>query len=333
MIEKKEESADNNSDTTRIKIITEKIKSLDENVSKVRTQVTICFEDLKNSLMAREKQLLRQIEAIHNQQLSILQSDWELVNSIPGIAVDLVNDSKNLSESIVKFGKLEFIDNKDNFIIKNIEPYSIHEYEDDNKDHITFDKSLQIDDNDENVTIKFSNITFSNRSSISDNSNTGILNTNLKTKVNFDSKLLLLSSDNNNEIDNEENCSSMCSNTDADIIKDSKSDSIEKKITNNQTINSSLDLYSELQIASNNHVPQQTIIHNQYNITDFTNKTNNNNNNIENDKQMTDEHPKQIQQWLQQILIESETEPSIQEIDHFTDEILKFRCTESLLET
>lgn len=241
----------------------------------------------------------------------------------------MVNDSKNLSESIVKFGKLEFIDNKDNFIIKNIEPYSIHEYEDDNKDHITFDKSLQIDDNDENVTIKFSNITFSNGSSISDNSNSGILNTKLKTKVDFNSKLLLLSDNNNDEIDNEENCSSMCSNTDADIIiQDSESYSIEK-ITNNQTINSSLKLYSELQVASNNHVPQQTIIHNQYKITDFTN----NNNNIENGKQLTDEHPKQIQQWLQQILIESETEPSIQEIDHFTDEILKFRCTESLLET
>lgn len=37
------------------------------------------------------------------------------------------------------------------------------------------------------------------------------------------------------------------------------------------------------------------------------------------DKIDRDEHPKQIQQWLQQILVETETEPVIHEIEQFAE--------------
>lgn len=267
----------------------------------MRKEVSNCFEDLKNSIMAREKQLLRQIEAIHNQQLSIIQSDWELVNSIPAIGVDLVNDCKDISLSIIKLGKIQFPDSKDNLIVKNIEPYSIHEYEDDKKDHITFDKSIQVNENYDNIIIKLSDVTFSNVSK-TDNSSDSIL----KSKINLSSQLSL-------DIKTDNDCSPLCSknNYNNDNLVNISGD-------NNKTINSTLNIYSELQIASHNHLTQQTIVID--------------NNSIEN-KQITDEHPKQIQQWLQQILIESETEPSIQEIDNFTDEISKFRCSESLVET
>ncbi|KAG8037879.1 hypothetical protein G9C98_006090 [Cotesia typhae] len=304
MTGKNQESTDN-SDATKIKIITEKIKSLEDNVTKVRKEISNCFEDLKNSIMAREKQLLRQIEAIHNQQLSIIQSDWELVNSIPAIGVDLINDCKDISLSVIKLGKIEFPDSKDNLIVKNIEPYSIHEYEDDKKDHITFDKSIQVNENYDNIIIKLSDVTFSNVSK-TDNSSDSIL----KSKINLSSQLSL-----DLKIDND--CSPLCSknnyNNDDNLVNISGDN-------NKKTINSTLNIYSELQIASHNHHSQQTIV-----IDDDDNS-------IEN-KQITDEHPKQIQQWLQQILIESETEPSIQEIDNFTDEISKFRCSESLIET
>ncbi|XP_044582114.1 probable serine/threonine-protein kinase DDB_G0283337 isoform X2 [Cotesia glomerata] len=298
----KNQEATDNSDATKIKIITEKIKSLEDNVTKVRKEVSNCFEDLKNSIMAREKQLLRQIEAIHNQQLSIIQSDWKLVNSIPAIGVDLVNDCKDISLSIIKLGKIEFPDSKDNLIVKNIEPYSIHEYEDDKKDHITFDKSIQVNENYDNIIIKLSDVTFSNVSK-TDNSSDSIL----KSKINLSSQLSL-------DYKTDNDCSPLCSknNYNNDNLINISGD-------NNKTINSTLNVYSELEIASHNNLPQQTIVID-------------NNNSIEN-KQITDEHPKQIQQWLQQILIESETEPSIQEIGNITDEISKFCCSESLVET
>lgn len=44
-------------------------------------------------------------------------------------------------------------------------------------------------------------------------------------------------------------------------------------------------------------------------------------------KQDNDEHPKQIQQWLEQILVETETEPAIHEIQQFA-EISKSRYKE-----
>ncbi|KAH0569193.1 protein PFC0760c-like isoform X1 [Cotesia glomerata] len=317
----KNQEATDNSDATKIKIITEKIKSLEDNVTKVRKEVSNCFEDLKNSIMAREKQLLRQIEAIHNQQLSIIQSDWKLVNSIPAIGVDLVNDCKDISLSIIKLGKIEFPDSKDNLIVKNIEPYSIHEYEDDKKDHITFDKSIQVNENYDNIIIKLSDVTFSNVSK-TDNSSDSIL----KSKINLSSQLSL-------DYKTDNDCSPLCSknnynNDDNDDDRDidtvdvnnySDDNLINISGDNNKTINSTLNVYSELEIASHNNLPQQTIVID-------------NNNSIEN-KQITDEHPKQIQQWLQQILIESETEPSIQEIGNITDEISKFCCSESLVET
>ncbi|XP_034949641.1 uncharacterized protein [Chelonus insularis] len=327
--------------TTRMKIITEKKQVLEENAAKVRAQVTNCFDDLRNSLKSREKQLLRQIEAIHNQQLSIIQSNWELVGTEPSITVNL-DEVKNFQDIISKLGKIELPD-KESLIVKNLDPYKVQEYEDANKDIVNFDKSLNIHQSETNVIIKLSNLQYkrdsmspSNHSDFSDlkisfpsNSINVTNDSELKTKniisPNLRSQKKLNETDNNH-------CPLSCSQDSTLIIPHPSSDNVNNSILNGSLCSSETKvenseneitpLSSPVFIEQNEQESNGNSLDNFKDSVDEFINVNGDVNNAQ-EKNSTDEHPKQIQQWLQQILIESETEPPVQEVGSFT-EISKF---------
>lgn len=103
----------------------------------IETEIRNCFEDLTKVLQSREKQLLRQAEAIHRQQLSLVETS---LNFLPS-SIIILNDRTELKERISRFGNIE-IHGLNGITMKDVEPYKVADYQDANKDHVSFDKSI-----------------------------------------------------------------------------------------------------------------------------------------------------------------------------------------------
>ncbi|KAK0171399.1 hypothetical protein PV328_009136 [Microctonus aethiopoides] len=332
------------SDETRVKIISEKRQSLDKSVKKVRTEVTNYFEEIINCLKIREKQLLRQIEVVHNQQLSIAQSNWEFFCSVPPITINLDTECNNLKQLIDKLGKIELSDNT-TIVDKYAEPYRVEEYEDANHDHISFDKSIQVIEKDNDNIIKLFNLSNSDKKiihstnvsatpiniSFPSSSSNSSFDTSLKHRTNklyLDSsvqKKIITKTQNNN-------CSPMCSLLKNVCSQLTKHESQMLDIPNNGNISDLCSSKFNMKNNSSNEIDNNEIktffadkvkIMSNDNTCINTKNFVNFNKNIDCsshiEEQSNEEHPKQIQQWLQQILVETETEPSIQENEQFAE--------------
>lgn len=103
----------------------------------IETEIKKCFEELTKVLQSREKQLLRQAEAIHRQQLSLVETS---LNFLPS-SIIILNDRTELKERISQFGNIEIL-GLNGITVKDVEPYKVADYQDANKDHISFDKSI-----------------------------------------------------------------------------------------------------------------------------------------------------------------------------------------------
>lgn len=103
----------------------------------VEAEIRSCFEDLAKLLRSREKQLLRQAEAIHRQQLSLIETSLDYLPS----SVAVLNDRSKLEKQICQFGNVE-THGLNSITMKDVEPYKIMDYQDANKDHVSFDKSI-----------------------------------------------------------------------------------------------------------------------------------------------------------------------------------------------
>lgn len=103
----------------------------------VETEIRSCFEDLAKLLRSREKQLLRQAEAIHRQQLSLIETSLDFLPS----SVVILNNRSKLEEQIRQFGNIE-AHGSNSITVKDVEPYKVVDYQDANKDHVSFDKSI-----------------------------------------------------------------------------------------------------------------------------------------------------------------------------------------------
>lgn len=141
MIEKNEETVDNDNNLVRIRLIADKRKYLEDRSSQVQEEIRACFAHLAQALHAREKQLLRQAEAIYRQQISLALSCQEFLP--PSVAV--LDERESLEEQIRTFGRIELRGSNSN-AITNLEPYKIEEYQDTDKDHVSFDKAIQNDE-------------------------------------------------------------------------------------------------------------------------------------------------------------------------------------------
>ncbi|KYM92546.1 hypothetical protein ALC53_01002 [Atta colombica] len=134
----KQNQLDNSKDNqSRIKLIADKRRLLDEKSAQVETEIRNCFEGLTKLLRSREKQLLRQAEAIHRQQLSLIETS---LNFLPSSVV-VLNDKHELEERIRQFGNIE-THGSNSITVKDVEPYKVADYQDANKDHVSFDKSI-----------------------------------------------------------------------------------------------------------------------------------------------------------------------------------------------
>ncbi|KAL0102269.1 hypothetical protein PUN28_018659 [Cardiocondyla obscurior] len=279
---------DNEDNQSRIKLIADKRKLLEEKSTQVEAEIRNCFQDLAKLLQSREKQLLRQAEAIHRQQLSLIETSLDFLPS----SVAILNDRGKLEDQIRQFGNIETY-GSNSITVKDAEPYKVVDYQDANKDHVSFDKSIT-KKSDQKAKDHLSLPRY--KDFISDY-RTGALSISgcsplliIKRKLG----LTHVSLDGLHAFDKAYSrdiqsfgmsCKAMesCeSNTSTDETAESNSQ-LDKKIVN--------------QIIADNY---DSIRHSK-------------------EREKSFEHPIQVQQWLQQILAETEIEPAIHEIGQFSE--------------
>lgn len=191
-----------------------------------------------------------------------------------------------LKEQIGNFGRVEWSDNS----INNSEPYKAIDYQEADKDHINFDKSLQ-----------FQESKFSKKHDIS-------LRMPLKLDV-------------SNICKNMSSVRSSFSTGNVEHALEDKESELETKSCKNvgsksveeSTQNESLGEHdSSVEECTKDHCDSQENVKElpmDRKSQDFTSVDKN-------------EQPVQIRQWLQQILVETETEPVVHEIGHFSGLVL-----------
>ncbi|CAK9800284.1 hypothetical protein ANTPLA_LOCUS2361 [Anthophora plagiata] len=285
MIEKNEENADNDNNLVRIRLISDKRTFLEKQFLQVQEEIKICFAQLAQTLYAREKQLLRQSEAIYRQQISLALSSQEIL--LPSIAI--LNERSALEEQIKQFGRIE-LTGSNTTAITNLEPYKIEEYQDINKDHVCFDKSIkstEIVSTDADIEL----------SCTTENKNAENVCTGLKTSsvMNLTGKSSHISS----------------------FLEKGSEDSV----------NHSSKTNTELQ--KDDISLETTSVNQQEDVNNYKNSTRN----IMEEQYNSQGHTEQVQQWLDQILLETEIEPTIHEVEKLPDISDAYVCTKLQLET
>lgn len=106
-------------------------------IAQIEAEIRSCFEELAEVLRSREKQLLRQAEAIHRQQLSLVETSPDFLPS----SVAILDDRTELEEQIRRFGNVE-THGSNSITVKDVEPYKVADYQDAKEDHVSFDKSI-----------------------------------------------------------------------------------------------------------------------------------------------------------------------------------------------
>ncbi|XP_033218736.1 uncharacterized protein LOC117174100 [Belonocnema kinseyi] len=286
MIGKSEKDEENNSSSIRIKLITEKRQFLEDTSAQVQDEIKRCFKRLVDVLKSREIQLLRQVDAIHRQQLSVVQSNLELHSSIPSLIVNL-SRAQDLEKEVSQFGKVEL---SDNCIFNDAEPYKAEDYQEANSDHVSFDKELQAEKTEKPSSVDPANQSNETKENILPSSSWDLNSTEL-----LDIQLIDEDSDESSWVIN--SITSLLETSDCSLYSRDTENSIKENIS---------------MIEETNFVLQE----NKTTVDPDEKKEFCRNHNVSADDS---EHPKQVQQWLQQILIETETEPTVPEIEQFSE--------------
>ncbi|XP_033326157.2 uncharacterized protein LOC117220379 [Megalopta genalis] len=266
MIEKNEDNTDTDSNLDRRKLISDKKTFLEKHFLEVQKEIKVSFAQLAQTLYAREKQLLRQSEALYRQQISLTLSNPEILPP----SITILDDRNTLEEQIKQFGRIE-LTGSNTTVITDLEPYKIQEYQDINKDHVSFDKSVK---GSEDVS---PNGDMEELSTVEDRKVKNITN-GLKT---FSIEYL---TENTSKISN---------------FQDKQS---EENLNRSPKINPDF---------KNNDFNFENAITEQQNDGTILR---NSGRNIMEEQQNSHELPKQVQQWLDQIVLETETEPTIHEV-------------------
>lgn len=243
------------------------------------------------------------MEAVHVQQLSLIQSNIESVPCKPLLTLDL-GSRYELESQILRLGKLEVF-GKNGISVKDAEPYRVQEYQDADKDHESFNKSIKLEDN------KLTEVGESDVSITADNS--CLCNSSFESSVESEKSI------------------SNCTIIEREIASDND-------LASPDRVGFALDVTNEnLKEASGDDVEslKEPCFSEEFVNSNFVkdinaNKEEQDSGNSESKncqiRRDSGEHPKQIQQWLQQILVETETEPMIHEIEQFS-EISKARLS------
>ncbi|XP_034172092.1 uncharacterized protein LOC117600594 [Osmia lignaria lignaria] len=283
MIEKNEENTDSDNNIVRIRLITDKRTVLEKQFLQVQEEIKICFAQLAQTLYAREKQLLRQSEAIYRQQISLALSSQEILP--PSVAV--LDEKNALEEQIKQFGRIE-LKGSNSTAITNLEPYKIEEYQDISKDHVCFDKSIK------------------NTEIISSNTNTEFSST-MENKNMQNTSCGLRTSSVTNLIGNSSQIFNFQDKNSQEDLHNSKMDiEFQKNDFNLQVVGTDQQENETCKNSTRNIIEEQ---HNSYG------------------------HTEQVQQWLDQILLETEIEPTIHEVEKLPEISDTYICTKLQLET
>ncbi|XP_046421863.1 uncharacterized protein LOC124180421 [Neodiprion fabricii] len=343
MVENNDLKSESIMNLANVKLITEGKKLLDETTLSIQLEIKTSFEHLIGVLKSREKQLLRQVEAVHVQQLSLIQSNLDLVSCKPLVNIDL-SSRYDIESQILHLGKLKVF-GKNCMSVKDTEPYKVQEYQDADKDHESFNKSIKSDDNIREVVEK--QIEFeANVSACDENTqtyNNGMLNCSCNSSLNS-------SSGSENKSNDEFSTLSMsnCTVIDKRLFFSNNESSPEAGSTEPDSLldltneNSRIDIPNDLVSSGDSkELYSKNITCDNVTNVNFYKDVNANKgqgflsihsvSSCEPDRSRqirrdSGEHPKQIQQWLQQILVETETEPMVHEIEQFS-EISKARLS------
>ncbi|XP_069693833.1 uncharacterized protein [Periplaneta americana] len=167
MIEKKEEtsspSSSNANSTDSATSLAHSHQLLQLTTHQVQTKLRESFARLTETLQSREKQLLRQIEVLHSQQIALLQSQLSHPTScnglIPQVVVD-ISQEKSLCESIQSFGKVDVEGGNLIAIEGNMAPisvpYRVEDYQDAKEDHVCLYKPLSNHSTPQQQVVRFS---------------------------------------------------------------------------------------------------------------------------------------------------------------------------------
>ncbi|XP_067012919.1 uncharacterized protein [Anabrus simplex] len=123
----------------------------------VQADIRAAFERLSEALHSREKQLLRQLDALQNQQVALLQSHQVpngQCSEIPQVQVNLEQE-QSLSNSIMAFGSVSAKGGNLAAIDSYSQPYRVEDYQDASQDHVSLFKPVANDSSPQAV-IRFS---------------------------------------------------------------------------------------------------------------------------------------------------------------------------------
>ncbi|XP_066603612.1 uncharacterized protein [Prorops nasuta] len=359
MIGKNEQIFENNTNLDQIKEIANKRQLLQNNYAQVQEDIGRCFAQLNQILHQRQMQLLRQVEAVHTQQLSLIQTSLE---TLPLLKVNFT-DKIILEEQIQNFGRIEeFGTNR--IAVKDTEPYKVEYYQDADKDHVSFNKSINCESSKEKQLDNLKNIStyeISNKFDQVDHNFSSSSDSSLKLSLNNDlnfkheSYILQESLNASKDLRYSENlplCSSLNIEIKPDILRKhteiiesfenisfNPPDKMDTMCSNN--LHNPVILISSNGEASNTtfvtkEIQEQTencdnslrvFARNEVCMSSVNGDCQEISNSSLSPEESTksqemilesSEHPKQVQQWLQQILVEPETEP-FYEIEQFSE--------------
>lgn len=169
MIDRKDETnTPSSSNTDPATSLAQSHQLLQLTTGQVQEKLRESFARLNEALQSREKQLLRQVDVLHSQQIALLQSrnslpidcqTDEVVKSVPQVTVDL-DQEKSLCESIMSFGKVDVEGGNLVAIEGNVSPFSVpyrlEDYQDANQDHVCLYKPLSSHATPNQHVIRFS---------------------------------------------------------------------------------------------------------------------------------------------------------------------------------
>ncbi|KAG7202367.1 hypothetical protein KM043_018693 [Ampulex compressa] len=330
MTGKNEITNENKDSLLRIKQLANKRKFLEDKSIQIQEEIRHCFAKLSEVLQSRERQLLCQVEAIYRQQLSLVQSSLDTLP--PSVVV--LNEKQDLEEQIRRFGRIE-ICGTNCITVKNIEPYKAVDYLDTNKDHISFDKSIkycaQLDHEiDRQEGLRDDQLCISSCKNILSSCSHFYYpkrSTSLTNKTNSMQELITIPKM-EGELTNCKHTKDVHTCTPFLVLKQ---DFDFVHVASHKLRQCDRKCLSNVEIVNVTKFPTDTTM--STSNSDKINMINERDKGVcssekvfleENDSSSTKthsqdsgsyEHPKQVQQWLQQILFETEIEPTIHEIE------------------
>ncbi|XP_031837476.1 uncharacterized protein LOC116429117 [Nomia melanderi] len=285
MIEKNEDTTDSDSNLDRRKLIADKKTVLEKHFLEVQKEIKVSFARLTQTLYAREKQLLRQSEALYRQQISLALSNPEILPP----SITILDDGNILEEQIKQFGRIE-LTGSNSTVITDLEPYKIEEYQDINKDHVSFDKSIKSSEsNSSNAKMEVSSTAEDKKMENVSNGLKTYSITDLTDKI--------------SQISDFQNKKSK------ESLSQSPKINLEYKQNDFNLQSADIELQDDDKIFGNSGRNIMEEQHNSYGL------------------------PEQVQQWLDQIVLETEIEPTIHEVEKLPEITEAYVCTKFQLET